>query len=333
LSLKYERIAVIGAGAWGTALAQVAATAGCEVTLWAREAEVIEAVNGAHENRTFLPGIALDPQIRATADLTQAAAADAVLMVTPAQHMRGVLETLAPHIAPAKPVVLCAKGVEQSTNRLLTEVLAEALPQACPAVLSGPSFAAEVARGLPTAVTLACADEKVAHALTHAIGLPAFRPYYSPDLVGAELGGAVKNVLAIACGIGEGRKLGDSARAALTTRGFAELTRLGLAMGARLETLTGLSGLGDLILTCNSMKSRNMSLGVALGQGKTLREIMGARNSVSEGVHSATAVVALARRYDVEMPIAEAVATVVTGNGTVDEAITSLLSRPFRAEI
>ena len=323
---------MIGAGAWGTALAQVAAKAGRSVTLWARESEVVASVNGSHENTTFLPGIALDESLRATAELKEAAAADAILMVTPAQHMRRVLEELAPDIAAGKPVVLCAKGIEQSTNRLLTEVLAEAMPQATPAVLSGPSFAAEVARGLPTAVTLACEDEQVAEALAHAIGLPTFRPYYSSDLTGAEIGGAVKNVLAIACGIVEGKKFGDSARAALTTRGFAELTRLGLAMGARAETLAGLSGLGDLILTCNSPKSRNMSLGIALGEGKSLDDIMGARNSVSEGVHSATAVVALARHHGIEMPIAEAVADIVTGAATVDNVIAALLARPFRSE-
>ena len=332
MSNKYNKIAVVGAGAWGTALAQVAAMAGREATLWAREPEVVESVNGDHENRLFLPGIALDPKLRATGDLNEVAEADAILMVTPAQHMRRVLEELAPDIAEGKPVMLCAKGVEQSTNYLLTEVLAEAMPQATPAVLSGPSFAAEVARGLPTAVTLACEDEEVAEALGNAIGLPTFRPYYSSDLVGAEIGGAVKNVLAIACGIVEGKKFGDSARAALTTRGFAELARLGLAMGAHMETLSGLSGLGDLILTCNSPKSRNMSLGIALGEGKTLEEVMGARNSVSEGVHSATAVIALARKYNIEMPIAEAVAAIVTAKATVDDVIAALLARPFRAE-
>ena len=332
MSQKYEKISVVGGGAWGTALAQVAAKAGRDVTLWARETEVVEAVNAAHENRTFLPGIPLDPKIRATGDIEEAAHGDALLMVTPAQHMRRMLEELAPHVAAGKPVVLCAKGIEQSTNQLLTEVLAEAMPRAAAAVLSGPSFAAEVARGLPTAVTLACEDEAVAEALSHAIGLPTFRPYYSSDLVGAEVGGAVKNVLAIACGIVEGKKFGDSARAALTTRGFAELTRLGLALGAKPETLAGLSGLGDLILTCNSPKSRNMSLGIALGEGKTLEEIMGARNSVSEGVHSAAAVVALARKYDIEMPIAEAVADIVSGRASVDETIAALLARPFRSE-
>ncbi len=332
MAKEYNKIAVAGAGAWGTALAQVAAKAGRSVTLWAREAEVVASINGRHENTAFLPGIALDESLRATADLKEAAAADAILMVTPAQHMRRVLEELSPAVAEGKPVVLCAKGIEQATNRLLTEVLAEAMPQAMPAVLSGPSFAAEVAKGLPTAVTLACENEEVAEALARAIGLPTFRPYYSSDLIGAEIGGAVKNVLAIACGIVEGKKFGDSARAALTTRGFAELTRLGLAMGARTETLMGLSGLGDLILTCNSPKSRNMSLGLALGEGRTLDEIMGSRNSVSEGVHSAAAVVALARKYGIEMPIAEAVAEIVTGGTSVDAVIAALLARPFRSE-
>ncbi|MEX1155401.1 NAD(P)H-dependent glycerol-3-phosphate dehydrogenase [Parvibaculum sp.] len=327
-----ENIGIIGAGAWGTALAQVAAKAGRRVTLWAHEAEVAEAINTRHENALFLPGIALDKGIRATTEAAEVATADALLMVTPAQHMRRVLTELAPLIAAGTPVVLCAKGIEQESGKLLTEVLAEAAPHALAAVLSGPSFATEVARGLPTAVTLACEDEKMAEALAGAIGLPTFRPYYSADLIGAEIGGAVKNVLAIACGIVEGKKFGDSARAALTTRGFAELTRLGLAMGARAETLTGLSGLGDLILTCNSTKSRNMSLGMALGEGKTLDEIMGARNSVSEGVFSASAVVALAKKHKADMPIAEAVTAIVTGKASVDEAIAALLARPIGRE-
>ena len=332
ISRQIGNIGVVGAGAWGTALAQVAAKAGRRVTLWAREPEVAEGINARHENATFLPGIALDPDIRATAALADMAAADALLMVTPAQHMRRVLSELGPALAAGTPVVLCAKGIEQESGKLLTEVLAEAAPHATPAVLSGPSFAAEVARGLPTAVTLACTDEGTAEALAHAIGLPTFRPYYSADLIGAEIGGAVKNVLAIACGIVEGKQFGDSARAALTTRGFAELTRLGLAMGAHVETLMGLSGLGDLILTCNSPKSRNMSLGMALGEGKSLANIMGSRNSVSEGVHSATAVVALAKKHNVEMPIADAVTAIVTGRASVDEAIAALLARPVGRE-
>lgn len=331
---EFEHIGVIGGGAWGTALAQVAAKAGAgrRVTIWARETEVVDAINTAHENTLFLPGIALDRAVHATLAIEEAASADALLMVTPAQHMRAVCAGLKPSLRAGTPVLLCAKGVEQGTLKLLTEVLAEALPQALPAVLSGPSFAAEVARGLPTAITLACADEAAGLALVHAIGLPTFRPYYASDLVGAEIGGAVKNVLAIACGIVEGKGFGASARAALTTRGFAEMTRLGLALGAKAETLAGLSGLGDLILTCNSPQSRNMSLGMALGQGKSLAEILGSRHSVSEGVFSATAVVELAAKYDIEMPISAAVAAIVTGKSNVDEAILALLTRPFKSE-
>ncbi len=332
----FTSIGVIGAGAWGTALAQVCARAGGparRVTLWAREPEIVESINTTHENKTFLPGIALEAAITATGDMSAMASASAILMVTPAQHMRASLLALKPHLKAGTPVLLCAKGVEQGSHKLLTQVLAEVLPDAVPAVLSGPSFAGEVARGLPTAVTLACADEALAHRLMQAVGIPTFRPYYSPDLIGAEIGGAVKNVLAIACGIVEGKKLGASARAALTTRGFAEMTRLGLALGARAETLSGLSGLGDLVLTCNSPQSRNMSLGLALGEGKSLDEIMGARSAVTEGVHSANAVVELAASLNIEMPISEAVAAIVTGKSSVDDAILALLTRPFKSEI
>jgi len=331
--LSFQNIGVIGAGAWGTALAQVAARAGRKVTLWAREAELVSQINQSHENKQFLPGITLEQNVCATDDFAALAACDAILMVTPAQHMRAVCDQLRPHLRKNIPIVLCAKGIEQGTNRLLTDVLHDVLPDALPAVLSGPSFAAEVARGQPTAVTFACEQRDVAQALIQAIGLPTFRPYYSPDLIGTEIGGAVKNVLAIACGIAEGKKLGASARAALTTRGFAEMTRLGLALGAKPETLTGLSGLGDLVLTCNSPQSRNMSLGIALGEGKSLEDIMGARSSVSEGVHSATGVCALAKAHNVEMPIANAIASIVTGKAGVDETISALLARPFTDEI
>lgn len=330
---KFQSIGIIGAGAWGTALGQTAARAGRAVLIWAREPELVSHINTTRENATFLPGIPLDKAIHATGELAELASCDALLMVTPAQHMRSLCEQLRPHLKSGTPVILCAKGIEQTTNKLLTDVLRETLPNALPAVLSGPSFAAEVARGLPTAVTFACENRDIAHALIQAIGLPTFRPYYSPDLIGAEVGGAVKNVLAIACGIVEGKRLGASARAALTTRGFAEMTRLGLALGAKPETLTGLSGLGDLVLTCNSPQSRNMSLGVALGQGQSLADIMGARNSVSEGVHSATGVCALAQAHHVEMPIAEAIASIVTGRASVDAAISALLARPFTDEI
>jgi len=325
-------IAVIGAGAWGTALACVAARAGGRVTLWAYEREVADAINTAHENTTYLPGVPLDAKITATTALADTAAADALLLVCPAQVLRRVCGDLHPHVAAGTPVAICAKGIEQPSGKLMTQIVAETLPQAVPAVLSGPSFAADVARGLPTAVTLACANETAGAALISAIGIPTFRPYLADDLIGAELGGAVKNVLAIACGIVDGKQLGASAAAALTARGFAELTRLGVALGARAETLSGLSGLGDLILTCGSRQSRNMSLGAALGEGCTLEDIQRARVSVAEGVATAPAVVALARRHHVEMPICEAVARVVTGAIGVDDAIAALIARPFKRE-
>ncbi len=328
-----NRLAVLGAGAWGTALATVAARAGRTVTLWAFEPEVADGINTRHENGVYLPGVPLDPAIRATSDAPEAlAGADAVLLVIPAQYLRKTAVYLAPHIKEGTPAAICAKGIEQSTGKLMTEVVAETIPAAIPAVLSGPSFAADVARGLPTAVTLACENHDAGAALVDAIGIATFRPYLADDLVGAELGGAVKNVLAIACGIVAGKKLGASAAAALTARGFAELTRLGVALGAKPETLGGLSGLGDLILTCGSLQSRNMSLGAALGEGRRLADVLGERRSVAEGVATAPAVVALARKAGVEMPICEAVANVVGGALTVDEAIETLLARPFRRE-
>jgi glycerol-3-phosphate dehydrogenase (NAD(P)+) len=327
-----KRAGVIGGGAWGTALAQVCARAGREVVLWAREPEVVEGVNTAHENATFLKGVALDPTIRATnafADLTDA---DLVLAVPPAQHMRSTLSAFAPHARNGLPILLCSKGIEQGSLKLMTEVLAETIPQAQAAVLSGPSFAGEVARGLPTAVTLACRDTGCAEDLAEAIATPAFRPYFATDMIGAEAGGAVKNVLAIACGIVEGRGLGRSAHAALITRGFAELTRLAVALGGEAETVAGLCGLGDLVLTCSSPQSRNMSVGLALGAGQTLEEALAGKLSVAEGVASAPAVRELARRLGVETPICEAVAAILAGEAGVDDAIRGLLSRPLREE-
>ncbi len=294
----FDRAAVIGAGAWGTALAQVCARAGLSTTLGAREAEV----------------------------------SDLVLMVAPAQHLRATLSAFAPHAREGLPVLLCAKGVEQGSLKLMTEVLAETLPQAAPAVLSGPSFAGEVARGLPTAVTLACPDEALGRALAEAIALPAFRPYYAPDMVGAEVGGAIKNVLAIACGVVEGRGLGRSAHAALITRGFAEMTRLAVALGGKPETVAGLCGLGDLVLTCSSPQSRNMSVGLALGGGQTLEQALAGKLSVAEGVASAPAVRQLAAKVGVETPICEAVAAILAGEVAVDAAIEGLLSRPLKDE-
>ncbi|MFN3521294.1 MAG: NAD(P)H-dependent glycerol-3-phosphate dehydrogenase [Phenylobacterium sp.] len=325
-------VGVIGGGAWGTALAQVCVRAGGEVTIWAREPEVVEAINGRHENAVFLPGYPLEPAIRATGDLSELGACDLLLVVTPAQHLRATLRGLAPHLRADTPVALCSKGVEQGTLKLMTEVLAEALPQAVPAVLSGPSFAAEVAQGLPTAVTLACPDADVGVRLVEAVALPTFRPYLASDMIGAEVGGSVKNVLAIACGIVEGRGMGRSAHAALITRGFAEMTRLAVALGGQAETVAGLCGLGDLVLTCSSAQSRNMSVGLALGRGQTLQEALAGKLSVAEGVASAPAVTALAQKVGVETPICEAVDAVLAGRVDVDGAIWGLLSRPLRTE-
>jgi len=327
-----KRVGVIGGGAWGTALAQVCARAGLEPLLWAREAEVVEGVNARHENSLFLAGVALDAGVRATGDYADLAGSDFVLAVPPAQHLRSTLTAFAPHAPKGAPIVLCSKGVEQGSLKLMTEVLAEALPDAPAAVLSGPSFAGEVARGLPTAVTLACPDEALGRRLAEAIATPTFRPYLATDMVGAEAGGAVKNVLAIGCGIVEGRGLGRSAHAALITRGFAELTRLAVALGGQAETVAGLCGLGDLVLTCSSPQSRNMSVGLALGKGITLEEALAGKLSVAEGVASAPAVRELARKLGVETPICEAVAAILAGEVGVDDAIRGLLSRPLREE-
>ncbi len=323
---------VIGGGAWGTALALVCVRAGLDTTLWAREPEVVAAINRDLENPTFLPGVKLEPGVVATADLADLAACDLILNVSPAQHVRASLAAFAPHARAGVPMLLCAKGVEQGTLKLMTEVLAEVLPGAAPAVLSGPSFAGEVARGLPTAVTLACPDAGLGQALARAIASPAFRPYVASDMIGAEAGGAAKNVLAIACGIVEGRGLGRSAHAAVITRGFAELTRLAVALGGQAETVAGLCGLGDLVLTCSSPQSRNMSVGLALGRGETLAQALAGKLTVAEGVSSAPAVRALTDRLGVEAPICAAIAAILAGEADVDSAIEALLSRPLRAE-
>lgn len=331
-SEKIKTIGVIGGGAWGTALAQTARLAGCDVLLWAREPEVVDDINMRHVNSAFLPGIGLDSQLESTDDLRRIAAADAILMVAPAQHVRAVAAELSAHLAADKPVVICAKGLEQATGKLMGAVLHETLPQATQAVLSGPSFAAEVARGLPAALTLGCRDEVTSQRLAQAIGYRHFRLYWTNDMIGVQLGGAIKNVLAIGAGIVEGRELGASAHAALVTRGFAELQRFGTALGARAETLIGLSGLGDLLLTCGSIQSRNMSLGRALGQGRALSDVLGGRRSVAEGVYTAAAVAKVAQEKGVEVPICEAVHGIVEGRLTVDAAIDALLARPFKAE-
>ncbi|MCZ8085816.1 MAG: NAD(P)H-dependent glycerol-3-phosphate dehydrogenase [Brevundimonas sp.] len=327
-----QRAGVIGAGAWGTALAQVCAAAGLEVMLQAREPEVVESITARRINDAFLPDVPLSDRIRPTGDLADLSGCDLILAVPPAQHLRATLTAFAPFARPGAPVVLCSKGIERGSLKLMTEVLAETLPDAPAAVLSGPSFAGEVARGLPGAVTLACAGEALGQTLMETLSSPAFRCYLVDDLIGAEAGGAVKNVLAIACGIVEGRKLGRSAHAAVITRGFAEMTRLGVALGGRAETIAGLCGLGDLVLTCSSPQSRNMSLGLALGQGQTVAEALAGKRSVAEGFESAPAVRDLAARLGVDMPICQLVAAVLAGETAVDAGIEALLNRPLKSE-
>lgn len=327
-----QRIGVIGGGAWGTSLALLARRAGRSVVLWAREPEVVEGINRDHRNETYLKGIDLDPEIRAVADMGEAIAADAVILAVPAQHLRPALAAVAAKWPAGVPAVICAKGIERGSCALMSEVVEEALPGVASAVLSGPSFAAEVARDLPTAVVLAAAEPYLRTQVPAALSTPHFRIYSTDDVVGAELGGAVKNVLAIACGIVRGRRMGDNARAALITRGLAETARLAAAKGARSETLMGLSGIGDLVLTCSAMRSRNFSLGAALGRGVPLRRIMEARISVAEGVDSAEAVCALARRLGVDLPICRAVDAVLNHGADIDATIAALLARPPRAE-
>jgi glycerol-3-phosphate dehydrogenase (NAD(P)+) len=330
--MALQTIGIVGGGAWGTALGVSARRAGRDVLIWAYEPETIAEINQTHRNTLYLPGVVLDPAIEATARLNEVAACDLLLMVTPAQELRAIAGELEPYLRPDQPLIVCAKGIEQSTGQLLSEVVAEALPQAAVGVLSGPSFAAEIARGLPAALTLATAKEAQGRALAHALSHASFRCYWSDDVAGAQIGGALKNVYAIAAGIVAGKELGASAHAALVTRGFAEIVRFGTAHGARRETLTGLSGLGDLVLTCGSPQSRNMSLGVALGQGRALGEVLKARLSVTEGVYTAGAVVEKAAARGIDMPIAQAVHAVICGLATVDEAIEALLARPLRSE-
>ena len=326
------RIAVVGAGAWGTALAQTLTSAGHRVVLWAHRPVTARAINARHSNDDYLPGIALAPSLTATSDLVDIAGSDIVLMVTPAQHLRAISSGLKDHIGKGAPVVICSKGIEQATGQLMSQVLAESLPQATAAVLTGPSFALDVARGLPCAVTIACADAELGARLANTIGHKLFRPYWTDDIVGVQLGGAVKNVLAIAAGIVDGRGMGDSARAALITRGFSEMIRFGRSQGARTETLMGLSGLGDLLLTCGSPQSRNMALGRALGQGVLPTEAQAGKRTIAEGVPTAAAVTAIAHAKGIDMPVCQAVHAVVSRAITVEEAIDMLLSRPFKAE-
>jgi len=328
----YQNIGVIGGGAWGTALAQTLAMAGRDVTLWAFEEDCVNAINDTRENTIFLPGVKLNQRIRATSDIARLGDMDAVLSVAPAQHTRNILKTFVPHMKDGMPIVLCSKGIEISTRSFMSDVLAEIAPTAIPAVLSGPSFAIDVAKGLPTAVTLACEDKTVGQKLVKAIAAPTFRPYLASDVLGAEIGGAVKNVLALVCGLVLGKELGRSAHAAIIARGYAEMTRLGKALGCNPETLTGLCGLGDLVLTCSSEQSRNMSCGLALGRGQSLSDIMAARNSVTEGVATAPALKEMAETLGVDMPICSAMADILSGELKIDSAIVQLLSREHKTE-
>ncbi len=323
------KLGIIGGGAWGTALAQVASAGGSETLLWAIEPEVVEAINDRQQNPVFLPDVPLNPSIRATGDLAALGDCDAWLVVTPAQHVRSVLER-APRCD--RPLVLCAKGIEEKSGQLLHSVARELCPGAPIAVLSGPTFAHEVASGLPTAVTLAAEDASLASRLRARLARSTFRIYVSNDIAGAEIGGAVKNVLAIACGVVEGKRLGENARAALIARGFAEMRRFGLAYGAQQETLAGLSGLGDLVLTCASTSSRNYTLGIGLGEGRRPAELLSNRKTVAEGAFTAPVLARLAREKGVDMPIVEAVDALIAGRASVDEVLDALLSRPPRAE-
>jgi glycerol-3-phosphate dehydrogenase (NAD(P)+) len=327
------RVGIIGGGAFGTAMACVIRRSGHQTTLWAREPYTVAALNRDGINPLYLPRVRVEPGIVATNDLAAATTEkDFILMVVPAQFLRSVALQMRALLAAETPVVTCAKGIERGTCALMPEVIAETLPMAKIAVLSGPAFAREVAAGLPTGVTLACADAGLGEYLAREIGTPRFRTYQSDDVIGAAIGGALKNVLAIAAGIAEGRKLGNNARATLITRGLLEMVRLGLAKGARAETFMGLCGIGDLTLTCNNVQSRNMSLGVALGEGRTLEAVLGERKEVTEGVYSAEAIAALARRLGVDMPIVEAVDQVLNHGADLDATIARLLAHPYRRE-
>ncbi len=330
MSRHDPEIGVIGAGAWGTALAQVLASDGTPVLLWAREAELVAEVNHSRSNSLFLPNAKLGPSIRATGDLGEMAVLPVLLVVTPAQHLARVLADLPDH---PRDLVLCAKGIEAGSGRLMADVAAQAAPSAQLAVLSGPTFAHEVAAGLPTAVTLACSGGDTQwQRLWPLIARPALRPYYSDDVVGAEVGGSVKNVLAIACGVVDGLGLGQNARAALIARGYAEMLRFGLAKGARADTLSGLCGLGDLVLTCSSPSSRNFALGKALGEGANAAAALSGKSSVAEGAHTAPVLAEIARRDGIDMPIVEAVCRLLAGEAPARAVVSDLLARPLRAE-
>jgi len=323
-------IGIIGAGAFGTAMSTVARRAGRDVTIWSFEADVVDEINSRHTNETYLSGVPLDPTIRATSDLDEVCDADAVLIAVPTAFLRSVIEQAAKHWRSGTPALICSKGVEQGTCKLMAEVVGDCLgPETTIATMSGPTFAAEISRDLPAATVVACPDTQMGERLAKALTSPHFRIYVTDDIVGAQLGGATKNVLAIACGIVTGKGMGDNARAALITRGLAEINALGLVLGAQSHTLMGLSGLGDLTLTCNAMQSRNFSVGYRLGQGESIDKILSGRKTVAEGVHNADTVAELARRNMVDMPICLAVEAVLTVNADLDAIIHGLLSRPL----
>jgi glycerol-3-phosphate dehydrogenase (NAD(P)+) len=327
-----QKIAVIGGGAWGTALAQTMANAGREVVIWAREPEVVESINTKHVNSLYLDGTELNPSITATDSLTQAADCDALLICTPAQHVRTTLQSLKADLVDGKPCIICAKGVEMGTGLLMSEVAQEVVPEATIAILTGPTFAAEIVKGLPSAVTVAAKDKDVAKEIREALSNKILRIYTTDDVLGAQIGGAVKNVVAIACGIIHGKGLGESARAALVTRGLAEMSRLATAMGAKKETLMGMCGVGDMILTCSSMQSRNFSFGTALAEGRKAKDIIAERNSVTEGVFTANALQVMARNHAVDMPISAAVHALIEDEAGIEEVITKMMERPSKRE-
>ncbi|HFB2048710.1 MAG: NAD(P)-dependent glycerol-3-phosphate dehydrogenase [Hyphomicrobiaceae bacterium] len=329
---NFRRIGIIGGGAWGTALAQTLARTGCEVMIWTHEASTASEINNHHTNEFFLAGISLNRNIKATLSLELLAENDLLLMTSPSQHIRSIASKILPYINNSTPLLICAKGIEQSSGKLLTEVLTEELPDITFGVLSGPSFACEVARGLPAALTLASQQENLNTRFARTLGSKCFRIYWTDDMIGVQLGGAIKNVLAIAAGMVEGKELGANAHAAIVTRGFAEMCRFAKKLGARTETLSGLSGLGDLLLTCSSSHSRNMTLGRALGQGHSIEKILGARKTVTEGIYTAQAIVKIAQKKEINVPISSAVNAIIGGKTTVNEAIDGLMKRALRAE-
>jgi|TARA_B100001250_G_scaffold384301_1_gene378999 glycerol-3-phosphate dehydrogenase (NAD(P)+) len=329
---KYTNISIIGAGAWGTALAEVISRQGNQVNLWAREDDVVKSINTLNENTLYLPNIKLSELIIAQNNLDNVINCDLLLMVTPSQFMRSVLEDIKDNLNDSIPVVLCSKGIETKTLSLMNEITQSIIPKNPLAILSGPSFAIDVVNNKPTAVTLACKDLSIGKNIADSISLPTFRPYLSEDIVGAQIGGATKNVIAIAAGVVEGQNLGDSARAATIARGFSEINRLAVALGGQEETLSGLSGMGDLLLTCNSITSRNFSLGIKLGKGLSAEEATDGLSSIAEGMYSAKAIDKLSKKLGVEMPITNAVNDLIEKKRSLDEIIDDLLSRPIRRE-